>query len=108
MPRFCVKEVHDEYALAATYSDDLGYLGRIPVLPLAVMVVGVPLTAAAAGWLLAGPPAVHHRPAGNRMTGHRFRILPSFSSLPTTAPMTSWSNKLASTTGRGSRQQTSD
>jgi putative ABC transport system permease protein len=41
-------------ALAATYSDDLGYLGRIPVLPLALMVVGVPLTAAAAGWLLAG------------------------------------------------------
>ena len=51
-------------ALAATYSDDLGYLGRIPVLPLAVMVVGVPLTAAAAGWLLAGrQPSTITRPA---------------------------------------------
>ncbi len=51
-------------ALAATYSDDLGYLGRIPVLPLVLIVVGLPLTAAAAGWLLAGrqPPAIA-RPA---------------------------------------------
>ena len=47
-------------ALMATYHDDLGYLGRIPVLLLAVIVVGIPLTAAAAGWLLAGrqPPAI--------------------------------------------------
>ena len=46
--------------LMATYYDDLGYLGRIPVLPLVLIVVGVPLTAAAAGWLLAGrePPAI--------------------------------------------------
>ncbi len=51
-------------ALAATYFDDLGYLGRIPVLSLAVMVVGVPLTAAAAGWLLAGrQPSTITRPA---------------------------------------------
>ena len=51
-------------ALAATYSDDLDYLGRIPVLPLALMVVGVPLTAAAAGWLLAGrQPSTIARPA---------------------------------------------
>jgi putative ABC transport system permease protein len=51
-------------ALAATYLDDLGYLGRIPALSLVLMVVGVPLTAAAAGWLLAGrePPAIA-RPA---------------------------------------------
>ncbi len=51
-------------ALAATYHDDLGYLGRIPVVPLALIVVGVPLAAAAAGWLLAGrqPPAIA-RPA---------------------------------------------
>jgi putative ABC transport system permease protein len=51
-------------ALAATYHDDLGYLGRIPVLPLVLLVVGVPLAAAAAGWLLAGrqPPAIT-RPA---------------------------------------------
>jgi len=51
-------------ALAATYLDDLGYLTRIPVLSLVLIVVGVPLTAAAAGWLLAGrePPAIA-RPA---------------------------------------------
>jgi putative ABC transport system permease protein len=47
-------------ALVATYLDDLVYLSRIPVLPLALIVVGVPLAATAAGWLLAGrePPAV--------------------------------------------------
>jgi putative ABC transport system permease protein len=41
-------------ALVATYLDDLDYLGRIPVLPLALMAVGLPLAATAAGWLLAG------------------------------------------------------
>ena len=47
-------------ALAATYHDDLGYLGRVPVIPLALIVMGVPLAAIAAGWLLAGrePPAI--------------------------------------------------
>ena len=47
-------------ALAATYHDDLGYLGRVPVIPLALIVVGVPLAATAAGWLLSGrePPAI--------------------------------------------------
>ena len=51
-------------ALAATYLDDLGYLSRIPILSLVVIVVGVPLVATAAGWLLAGrePPAIA-RPA---------------------------------------------
>jgi putative ABC transport system permease protein len=51
-------------ALAATYHDDLGYLGRIPVVPLVLIIVGVPLAAAAAGWLLAGrePPTIA-RPA---------------------------------------------
>jgi putative ABC transport system permease protein len=50
--------------VAATYLDDLGYLSRIPALYLVLMVVGVPLAAAAAGWLLAGrePPAIA-RPA---------------------------------------------
>ena len=50
--------------LAATYYDDLGYLGRVPVLSLFLIVVGVPLIATAAGWLLAGrePPAIA-RPA---------------------------------------------
>jgi putative ABC transport system permease protein len=41
-------------ALAATYHDDLGYLGDVPVLHLVLAVAGVPLAAAAAGWLLAG------------------------------------------------------
>ena len=50
--------------LAATYFDKLDYLGRIPVLYLVLMVVGIPLAAAAAGWVLAGrePPAIA-RPA---------------------------------------------
>src|SRR5262249_37791983 len=41
-------------ALAALYHDDLGYLGDVPVLYLALPIVGVPLCAATAGWLLAG------------------------------------------------------
>jgi putative ABC transport system permease protein len=51
-------------ALAATYHDDLGYLSDVPVLYLALAVVGVPLAAVAAGWLVAGrePPAIA-RPA---------------------------------------------
>jgi putative ABC transport system permease protein len=50
--------------VAATYLDDLGYLGRIPVLYLVLMVLGVPWAAIAAGWLLSGrePPAIS-RPA---------------------------------------------
>ena len=46
--------------LLATYYDDLGYLSDVPFLYLALAVVGVPLAAAAAGWLLAGrePPAI--------------------------------------------------
>jgi putative ABC transport system permease protein len=51
-------------ALGATYYDKLDYLGRIPVLYLVLMVVGIPVAAAAAGWLLAGrePPTIA-RPA---------------------------------------------
>src|SRR5829696_492111 len=47
-------------ALAATYHDDLSHLGRIPVLSLVLMVAGIPVAAAAAGWLLAGrePPTI--------------------------------------------------
>jgi hypothetical protein len=50
--------------LGATYFDDLGYLSGVPVLSLVLIVVGVQLTATAAGWLLAGrePPAIA-RPA---------------------------------------------
>jgi putative ABC transport system permease protein len=46
--------------LAATYFDKLDYLGRVPVLYLVLMVLGIPVAAAAAGWLLAGrePPAI--------------------------------------------------
>jgi putative ABC transport system permease protein len=40
--------------LLATYHDDLGYLSDVPVVFLALGVLGVPLAAAAAGWLLAG------------------------------------------------------
>jgi putative ABC transport system permease protein len=50
--------------LVATYFDKLDYLGRIPVLYLALMVLGIPLAAAGAGWLLAGrEPPVRARPA---------------------------------------------
>jgi putative ABC transport system permease protein len=46
--------------LLATYQEDLGYLSDVPLLYLVILVVGVPLTAAAAGWLVAGrePPAI--------------------------------------------------
>jgi putative ABC transport system permease protein len=40
--------------LVALYSDDLGYLSHPPVLYLALVVIGVPLAATAAGWLVAG------------------------------------------------------
>ena len=41
-------------ALAATYHDDLGYLSDVPVLYLALAIIGVPLAAVAAGWVVAG------------------------------------------------------
>src|SRR5262245_53533644 len=46
--------------LAALYYDDLGYLRDVPVLYLALAIIGVPLVAAAAGWLIAGrqPPSI--------------------------------------------------
>jgi putative ABC transport system permease protein len=40
--------------LSATYYDDLGYLSDVPVLYLFLALLGVPLAATAAGWLLAG------------------------------------------------------
>jgi putative ABC transport system permease protein len=47
-------------ALIGGYWGHLGALGRVPVVHLLVIVVGLPLIAAACGWLLAGrePPAV--------------------------------------------------
>jgi putative ABC transport system permease protein len=46
--------------MMALYHDDLGYLKDAPVLYLAIAIIGVPLAAAAAGWLVAGrePPAI--------------------------------------------------
>jgi putative ABC transport system permease protein len=51
-------------ALVACYIDDLWPLGHVPFVHLAVIVLGLPLVAAAAGWLLAGrePPALARRP----------------------------------------------
>ena len=50
--------------LAGYHDDDLGTLSRVPLLHLTVTVVGLPLTAAAVGWLLAGrePPALARQP----------------------------------------------
>jgi putative ABC transport system permease protein len=47
-------------ALTAIYHDDLAYLSDVPVVYLALGVVGVPVAASTAGWLLAGrePPAI--------------------------------------------------
>jgi putative ABC transport system permease protein len=46
--------------LAAIYYDDLGYLSHVPFTYLALAVLGVPLVASAAGWLVAGrePPTI--------------------------------------------------
>ena len=41
-------------AAAAILDEDIGLLNRVPVIELAVILVGVPLVAAAAGWLLSG------------------------------------------------------
>ena len=45
------------------HHDDLGYLSSVPFLYRGLAVVGLPLAAAAAGWLLAGrePPTVARR-----------------------------------------------
>ena len=50
-------------ALIAGYSHDLQSLGDVPYVELAVTAIGVPVIAAAAGWLLAGsePPSVARR-----------------------------------------------
>jgi putative ABC transport system permease protein len=51
-------------ALLAGYHNELGALGRVPVGPLAVTLVGLPAAAAAGGWLLAGrePPTLARQP----------------------------------------------
>jgi putative ABC transport system permease protein len=50
-------------AMVAVYHDELSYLSDVPFLYLALAIVGVPLAAAAAGWLLAGrePDAIARR-----------------------------------------------
>ena len=51
-------------ALLVWYRSDLSPLGRVPLANLVIIVVGVPLLAAAGGWLLAGrePPAIARPP----------------------------------------------
>jgi putative ABC transport system permease protein len=50
-------------ALIGAYASDLSALGRMPLVELGVTVVGVPLLATAAGWLIAGrePSAIARR-----------------------------------------------
>jgi putative ABC transport system permease protein len=47
-------------ALAAAHRSDISVLSRVPLLDLAITIVGVPIVAALAGWVLAGrrPPSV--------------------------------------------------
>jgi putative ABC transport system permease protein len=40
--------------MLAMYHDDLAYLSPVPIPYLALVVIGVPLAASAAGWLLSG------------------------------------------------------
>jgi putative ABC transport system permease protein len=51
-------------AVVAGYSHDLAPLGRVPVVHLLVILVGLPLAAATAGWVLAGrePPSLTRHP----------------------------------------------
>jgi putative ABC transport system permease protein len=51
-------------ALLAGYHNDLGALSRVPLRHLTVTLIGLPLTAAAVGWLLAGrePPTLARQP----------------------------------------------
>jgi hypothetical protein len=51
--------------LVALYHDDLGYLSEVPVLYLTLAVVGVPVAATAAGWLVS-PAASRPRSPGPR------------------------------------------
>jgi putative ABC transport system permease protein len=50
-------------ALAAGHLSDLGALSRVPLLYLAITVLGVPIAAALTGWILAGrkPPSIARR-----------------------------------------------
>jgi putative ABC transport system permease protein len=53
-------------ALLAGYHHDLGTLSRVPLLHLTVTIVGLPLTAAVVGWVLAGrEPSAREQGAGS-------------------------------------------
>jgi putative ABC transport system permease protein len=51
-------------ALLAWYRSDLSRLGHVPLADLPIILVGLPVIATAAGWLLSGrePPAISRRP----------------------------------------------
>jgi putative ABC transport system permease protein len=51
-------------ALVAWHRSDLHPLSRVPYLDLVIIIVGLPLLAISAGWLLAGrePPSIAHQP----------------------------------------------
>jgi putative ABC transport system permease protein len=51
-------------ALLVWYRTNVSPLGRVPVINLVILLVGVPVLAAAAGWLLSGrqPPAIARQP----------------------------------------------
>jgi putative ABC transport system permease protein len=51
-------------ALLAWHRSDLSPLGRVPVINLIIIIVGLPVIASLAGWLLAGrePPGIARRP----------------------------------------------
>ena len=55
--------------LAATYFDKLDYLGRIPVLYLVLMVVGIPAGGRRGRLAPRRPRAAGHRPRRHRVTG---------------------------------------
>jgi putative ABC transport system permease protein len=51
-------------ALLAWHRSDLNPLGRVPAIDLVIILMGLPVIATAAGWLLSGrePPAINRRP----------------------------------------------
>jgi putative ABC transport system permease protein len=51
-------------ALLAWHRSDLSPLGHVPVANLLIILLGLPVIATAAGWLLSGrePPAINRRP----------------------------------------------
>ena len=64
-------------ALAATYHDDLGYLGRVPVIPLVLIVVGVPLGGHRGRLAPRRPRAARHRQSRYRVSGAGGRMQPT-------------------------------